>query len=521
MDLHHLTQIGLVKVSQASSECSLQYQENTSPAQKQTLVQSSPNNGLEECLFHHKGTPLDSHPARLSVLSYNLLAPSFVRPIDKRLGTVQPWAAFEWAEPSAEVLAWDARCPRLQAELKACRADIICLQEVEFERQDGAGMESPWVLPAWMRLDGYKAEIPLQKGLEQMAERNRRVLDKDVAIGCALLYRSDRVELVGEGICPAGKIVTIVAACFQGRSDSPLALLDRTVVVSVHLDATSEDKRVDQLSQCLHSACRLGVKDVIIAGDMNSEFLAGSCISALLADTPKPMEQDLIRECKSALRLSSDNGTANLPTADQLSQWKQLWEKAALVPKSMRMELSRVPTGATRCAYDHGKTCGPCVSWRLDHIFYTMRTLHLHSAWGTLEDDPRAAESGLPNHTCPSDHLPIAAIFVPSRAPHLGEERRTELLRQVDEMESRHKDELATLENSFKLSTSPATADQKRESRRLLREKKEQHAVERKKFVDDLEDIEKDALEPCLTLEVWLKSGTRPTRQQRNKCGAD
>ena len=39
----------------------------------------------------------------LSVLSYNLLAPLFVRTVDLRTGEPQDYAAFAWAEPAAEV----------------------------------------------------------------------------------------------------------------------------------------------------------------------------------------------------------------------------------------------------------------------------------------------------------------------------------------------------------------------------------------------------------------------------------
>ena len=43
------------------------------------------------------------------VLSYNLLAPAFVRPIDLRTGAIQPFAAFQWVSEDVDVLSW-ARC---------------------------------------------------------------------------------------------------------------------------------------------------------------------------------------------------------------------------------------------------------------------------------------------------------------------------------------------------------------------------------------------------------------------------
>ena len=74
--------------------------------------------------------------AWLTVTSYNLLAPLYVRPVDTRTGQVQPFAAFEWA--SDEALSWEVRRPRILAELRAARPDVICLQEVQFESRDDA-----------------------------------------------------------------------------------------------------------------------------------------------------------------------------------------------------------------------------------------------------------------------------------------------------------------------------------------------------------------------------------------------
>jgi hypothetical protein len=69
-------------------------------------------------------------PPRLSVLSYNLLAPLYVRPIDRRTGCVQEFAAFPWCGKGDELLDFAGRWPRLLAEIRGAVADIVCLQEV-------------------------------------------------------------------------------------------------------------------------------------------------------------------------------------------------------------------------------------------------------------------------------------------------------------------------------------------------------------------------------------------------------
>ena len=53
-----------------------------------------------------KNAPLNAVAHELSVLTYNVLAPLYVRPLDARTGGVQQFAAFGWAEPAAERLDW-------------------------------------------------------------------------------------------------------------------------------------------------------------------------------------------------------------------------------------------------------------------------------------------------------------------------------------------------------------------------------------------------------------------------------
>lgn len=110
--------------------------------------------------------------------------------------TVQPWAAFEWSEPAEEVLVWSARQPKLLAELQRATADVICLQEVQFERVpvDAADevtathgaktkTEAPeFQLPRWLAdgLPGYASVIPPSLG--GIAKRNARVLKAEIPI---------------------------------------------------------------------------------------------------------------------------------------------------------------------------------------------------------------------------------------------------------------------------------------------------------------------------------------------------
>jgi endonuclease/exonuclease/phosphatase family metal-dependent hydrolase len=222
------------------------------------------------------GTPLNDlergEEARLSVVSYNVLAPIYVRPLDGRTGNVQEFAAFEWC--TAAALDWAARCPRIVSELRQSAADLICLQEVQFEAaQGGGGGGDPpeFVLPAWTQLEGYTALLPEQADLAGIAQRNQRVLGALAPVGNALLYRHDRLC---ERAAPAPKkgekapksATTRVGAVLHGREGGPLAGMCPTAVFSVHLDATHEEQRVSQIVRCMQIARQLGTREVIIGG---------------------------------------------------------------------------------------------------------------------------------------------------------------------------------------------------------------------------------------------------------------
>lgn len=64
-------------------------------------------------------------PASLSVLTYNVLADVYVRVPG------QPWNAF--AHATEQELQHTNRLPKIQQQLLQCAADVICLQEIQFE----------------------------------------------------------------------------------------------------------------------------------------------------------------------------------------------------------------------------------------------------------------------------------------------------------------------------------------------------------------------------------------------------
>ena len=96
----------------------------------------------------------------------------------------------------------------------------------------------------------------------------------------------------------------------------------------------------------------------------------------------------------------------------QLEAWAELRRIARFdIQRTLRSGLlGRVPTGATRCGYDHEVPNSTAMrAWSLDHLLYSPATLAPVARWATLEADAASLASGLPNENWPSDHLPVAA----------------------------------------------------------------------------------------------------------------
>lgn len=86
-----------------------------------------PNNAtsLSPLMKTSFGTPLvTSCSDDISISSFNLLAPLYIRPIDQRTGEVQAFAAFEWVKDD-DLLRNETRLPRLLDCLQQCETDFI------------------------------------------------------------------------------------------------------------------------------------------------------------------------------------------------------------------------------------------------------------------------------------------------------------------------------------------------------------------------------------------------------------
>lgn len=464
---------------------------------------------------------------------------------------MQPFASFDWIseKDSTSVLGDDIRLPKLLKRLQNCQCDFICVQELQLGRERNDVNEQmangcvsreqtrrrrspkeaspcsnthfhkrsqspetsklPFILPNWIspltQTDAssstsvidhivYNVILPSQSELEKIAERNRRVLREDAAVTNAIFYRADKWKPLDTDHCN-GSTTTCVLQAFlpaaleeQSRmSDEQRA--DPIVIASIHLDAKSEEKRVQQLRRCLELCAKLSsgytLPPCIIAGDYNCELFRGSCVHSFLdcgqtkesglfnedgsrksqttldRHSGKPNLQEIQEECARALRLPNNF----IPTSEQIKTWNELCDDVSSFVNDNCLVLRRIDTGATRVAFSHdcdvigeGLDTGSCAvaeklrimeQWHLDHILYTPFTLVPFAKWSTLEDDEYSATVGLPNERIPTDHLPIAASFHLLSHPTVNDGIRCELFTAVNELEGRQSLELKRLQTDI------------------------------------------------------------------------
>jgi hypothetical protein len=181
-----------------------------------------------------------------------------------------------------------------------------------------------------------------------------------------------------------------------------------------------------------------------------------------------------------------------------------------------------------------------------------MDTLHPVAMWETLEADPFSQTMGLPNAHCPSDHLPIGALFQVHSLEHPNQQLLSwshvqELLSRIDMLstqqqnekqivEARFQADLTNLEQSLSIMPSSnddhnndrATTDKvnkkkqkkrpkgpppipvmecMREKRMTLRELGAKHRAERREFVNRLAFVERRSLFQKTTARTWVELG--------------
>lgn len=283
--------------------------------------------------------------AFLSVISFNILAPCYVRVPD------QPWNAF--GHCSDEVIDPSNRFPSIVTFLSDCNADVICLQEVMFEKHD-----ENWDIPTWLSdplsARGYHAIMQglTQKQWSKNAERNGQTVGRPVPTGLVTFYKRELWHEARPSKHGAGSGIVIFLTPSIHTDQSERRCKEVVVVANVHLTG-SPSKMDAQIMQLQGMKKNIGPdmdKCVIVCGDFNNEVAAGT----------------------------------------ELSQWVT------------SIGLEDLPCGETWAEPNHGSP--------LDHILFNPTKLLPVLRYETMF--PQDREEGLPNTRWPSDHLPVGAAFV-------------------------------------------------------------------------------------------------------------
>ena len=175
-------------------------------------------------------------------------------------------------------------------------------------------------------------------------------------------------------------------------------------VASVHLDAGSEDKRVQLLGATLAAARSPvgGGRNLRVVARGHERRIQGWVERRVLGAVVSPedgdaADADASAPSRCAARRTTQNWRPGRSCAEARFATQMTLRSGGL--------LGRVPTGPTRCGYDHEVAGSTAMrAWSLDHLLYSPATLAPVARWATLEADPKALSEGLPNASWPSDH---------------------------------------------------------------------------------------------------------------------
>lgn len=188
---------------------------------------------------------------KIKILSLNVLADCYVRVPDC------PWTNFEHCTEDA--LAWSARLPRLQALLRESDADIICLQEVQFESPI-----CPPGVPSWL------SEALAGKYIGVMQDDSKRAATQRT--GNATFFRSSRFEQCAPAEHRSRSLIVWLRC-----KDVDNAVL---TVANCHLEGhpDKDSERASQLrsvQRCIEAKSKANLPLAtrsIICGDFNSQL---------------------------------------------------------------------------------------------------------------------------------------------------------------------------------------------------------------------------------------------------------
>ena len=233
------------------------------------------------------GVLAHNYMTRFSIITYNLLADCYVRVPG------QQWNAF--AHCAEQDLIFENRIKKIQNHLLEHNADIVCLQEVMYEKrirdEDGEGK---WGLPIWMDVfkeKGYECVMQglTQKEWEKNSQRNEKMVGKPIPTGVASLYRSETWEEIEPSKHGSGS----GSVLFLKNKRCPSLEL---TVGNTHLvgDPNKSDSQSQQLQGLQKNMAKRPQGTRIVCGDMNGDCAPDGAVGSWIAEQVRGSEEYLI-----------------------------------------------------------------------------------------------------------------------------------------------------------------------------------------------------------------------------------
>jgi len=147
----------------------------------------------------------------------------------------------------------------------------------------------------------------------------------------------------------------------------------------------------------------------------------------------------------------------------------------------------------------HGTFCEPGHNYIIDHLWYSHDLLQLEHILDPLTKTERdiVSREGLPNETCPSDHIPIGAVFTVVDQP-VQESKSSDLPKELSE------EQREAIANAYRelMVSAPASVKGKPSPELLLSLK--QHSTAMKAWIESYKDPAERDFAKALRTNKWL-----------------
>lgn len=298
----------------------------------------------------------------------------------------QKWYAH--VAPDSSVHSWPKRFLRILQELSRSEADIICLQEVEFDAFDRD------FLPP-LREMGYD-------GIMQASKRR----GSGHGYGVATFWKSSRFRIQDTSHRSRTMITTFRDRCTHtAPGDHPNSNASIIAIVNCHLEGAPNEytKRVKQLQNTLTElSSKFSHHNLLLCGDMNCHLASSACATYMQLGCI-PQQAEII---DMGHRVSFSDTTAPLPHRYSLRSAYPI-ELATEEPTECITYVSAPGNYAValdQIWWHDGGTSSPTGTNAIDVV-------GLKRPFRSREDRRRILATGLPSELHPSDHLPIGCIL--------------------------------------------------------------------------------------------------------------